>query len=239
MKKFLILGTMFLLTACGGEGDNQHSSETVDQMEPIEVELLVPETADIEEIVTFESIVTQGDDMVEDANEVVYEIWKEGNKEESELIEAEIQEGHHYLLKYTFNEEGQYHVQTHVTARGLHRMPTTQIAVGDADDVDHEHEHEQNHEHAHHHADVYVDTKKDGDQLTLTIHVEQEPYSGGKVTLELRQATSEQTHWEDMIEVNPGTFEMQGIEKLDGKYNVTVHIVDDELHEHMEIELEF
>lgn len=151
MRKLLMFGlfAVFFLSACG-QTDGDVKREPL----PLEVELIVPERADVNEEVVFTSVVTQGDEGVEDASEVVYEIWKEGEKEESEMIEANEQEGHHYHLTYTFAEEGVYFVQTHVTARGLHTMPTAQIVVGDieapAKTDDEEAEHHE-HEHEHHH----------------------------------------------------------------------------------------
>lgn len=124
-----LLAAVLMLSACGQADDNQ--TAIIDESTPIEVELLVPETAELDEVVVFESVVTQGDDLVEDASEVVYEVWLEGQKEQSEMIEADEQDGHVYRLSHTFDEAGRYHVQTHVTARGLHMMPTKQIDVGE------------------------------------------------------------------------------------------------------------
>src|SRR5690625_140540 len=78
----IIFVCFLVLTACGGSNG---ADDLLDESIPIEVELEVPESADPNEEVTFTSIVTQGDDLVDDATEVIYEIWLEGQKEESEM----------------------------------------------------------------------------------------------------------------------------------------------------------
>ncbi len=232
-----------IISACGQEENK--SGAVVDELTVIEVELAVPEFAEVGEVVTFSSAVTQGDELVEDANEVVYEIWLEGQKETSELIEADHQEGHLYTLEYTFNEAGMYHVQTHVTARGLHRMPTVQIQVGEMESSVEEHKHEEVHEndhhehHHHHHHDVDVETELTSEQLRLHILVEGIEYTDGNVTLEMWQDGDEVRQWVDMKEVGNGFYQLENLEELQGEYMIIVHIQDDDLHEHIDLTLDF
>lgn len=153
MKKLfslLSIIVIFFLVACGSNGGNNEES-LLDESTPLDVELVVPEHAEVNEEVIFTSIVTQGNDKVEDADEVVYEIWEDGKKEESKMIEASEQDGHHYLLTHSFSEEGIYYVQTHVTARGLHTMPTKMIVIGDVEiEEGHEPDIESHGHHDHH-----------------------------------------------------------------------------------------
>ncbi|MDT8861422.1 FixH family protein [Alkalihalobacillus sp. MEB130] len=243
----LLIGLLLLVTACGQTEEEQGSTGVVDELTVIEVDLDVPELAEVGEVVTFSSAVTQGDDLVEDANEVIYEIWKEGQKEESVMIEADVQNGHIYLLDYIFDEEGLYHVQTHVTARGLHRMPTAQISIGDynegndevAEETGHEHSHE-NHDHHHdHHHDVEIETNLKDDKVVIHLIIDGEDYINGNVTFEMSKEGDEQTRWLDLTEVGDGVYELPHIEQYSGTYVVTVHIQDDELHEHIDITLDF
>ncbi len=233
-----------LVAACGATEEEQ-SGGALDELTPIEVDLDVPESAEIGVAVPFSSSVTQGEDLVEDASEVVYEIWIEGQKEQSELIEAEKQEGHVYLLDHTFEEAGLYHVQTHVTARGLHRMPTAQIQVGKIETSEEEElEEDHSHEHAHHHThehqkNIEIDTSVETDKrLVIHIAIEGIAYTGGAVTLEMWQAGDEQRQWLDLEEKDEGQFELHSIDEFSGTYSVIVHIQDEELHEHIEMELE-
>ncbi|TWI57223.1 FixH family protein [Halalkalibacter nanhaiisediminis] len=251
-KKWLIstVATCMVLAACG-QNEEEQGTAMVDELTPIEVELDVPEKAEIGEVVTFSSTVTQGDDLVDDANEVVYEVWLEGQKEESEMIEAKDQEGNIYLLNHTFEEEGLYHVQTHVTARGLHRMPTAQIQVGEVVQKEEPHEegahknedeptHEKEQEHAHEHqADVEVTTEVQDDRLVIQIALENSAYTGGNVTLEMWQGNEEERKWLDANEVGDGEYEIRNVEELSGVYSAIVHIQDKQVHEHVDVTLEF
>jgi hypothetical protein len=244
MKKcwyFTLLAALFTISACGA-GEEDHTTETIDELAPIEVELSVPDTAEKGEPVTFSSEVFHGEDLVEDANEVVYEIWLEGQKENSELIEAE-QDGHVYLLEHVFNEGGLYHVQVHVTARGLHRMPTAQIRIGDVGEGEqkhkHKHEKEHEHDHQHQHANVHVDTALEQERLVMEIRVEGTPFRGGRVTLEMRKNNEESPQWLELTEVNPGEYQLLNSNKFTGSYHAIVHIEDEHLHEHVDIEIEF
>ncbi|WP_017727139.1 FixH family protein [Halalkalibacterium ligniniphilum] len=242
MKKkwfMTFVASFIVMTACGPNEEGQEGNEIVDELTPIEVELSVPEKAEVGETVTFSSTVTQGDDLVDDANEVVYEIWLEGQKEQSEMIEADTQEENVYLLNYLFEKAGLYHVQTHVTARGLHRMPTANIQVGEAEENKEAH-HETTHEHEHEHMNgVELDTKVENDRIVVQIAVEGSAFTGGKVTLEMWQQGDEQHQWLDFTEVGNGEYELRNIETFSGLYSAVVHIVDEEVHEHVDIELEF
>ncbi len=241
-KNWFVLIVVFLmvLVACGQMEEEQGGEALVDELKPIEVDLDIPETADVGEAVTFSSSVTQGEDLVDDASEVVYEIWLEGQKEQSEMIEADEQNGHAYLLTYTFEEAGLYHVQTHVTARGLHRMPTADIQVGDVERNEEEHPHENEQEQEHdHEADVAVDTSVEEDRIVIQIALEGSAYTGGNVTLELWQDGDEGRQWLDATEIGEGEYEVRNIEDFSGPYFVTVHIQDEEIHEHIDAELEF
>ena len=76
MKRFrmLIMGTavMGMLAGCGQDKDVP--TEAV-LPEVIDVELTVPEQGNANEPITLTTLVTQGEEKVEDASEVQYEIW--------------------------------------------------------------------------------------------------------------------------------------------------------------------
>lgn len=131
MKKLLWLGVpILLLAACGSDGDSAGAGNSTDI---IEVEINTPQEAEVAEDVTLSVTVTQGDETVEDADEVVYEVWQSGDRDHSEMIEAEHTEGGIYEAETTFEEEGLYYMQAHTTARRLHVMPKQEITVGDPD----------------------------------------------------------------------------------------------------------
>ena len=102
----------------------------------LEVELTVTETAAINETVDMKAFVTQGDDKIEDASEVVFEVWEEGKKSESEMIDSLNEKGGIYTAETSFDHDGLFHVQVHVTANGMHTMPLTEVVVGDGGHYD-------------------------------------------------------------------------------------------------------
>jgi len=105
---------------------------TNDLPEMIDVKLTVtPEKAEIDEPILFEAKVTQGQENVEDANKVKFEIWR-ANDAEHEEIEVKHAENGIYRLEKTFSKEGTYYIISHVTARDMHNMPKKEFIVGTA-----------------------------------------------------------------------------------------------------------
>ncbi|WP_062049830.1 FixH family protein [Bacillus sp. JCM 19034] len=157
MKKVSWSGIMILislLVACGGEEPEELHNDGVPEV--VEVEILLPEIEPGEEVV-LATKVTQGQENVEDAQEVEFEIWEHDNKVESEMISGEHQGEGIYEISYTFVEDGIYHVTSHVTARGMHVMPTEQVIVGDVSEEELEkleeesaHDDSEEHDHQHH-----------------------------------------------------------------------------------------
>ncbi|MCF6136562.1 FixH family protein [Pseudalkalibacillus berkeleyi] len=134
LKIFLPLFVLvLLLAACGEEKDQDnhdgHNENNEPSMEALEVKLEGPEEVKQGESVTFSAMVTQGEEKVSDADEVMFEIWKEGAKKDSMMMKAESDGEGKYSVKTTFEEDGNYIVQSHVTARSMHTMPKQQVTV--------------------------------------------------------------------------------------------------------------
>ncbi|MGG0716874.1 FixH family protein [Robertmurraya massiliosenegalensis] len=114
---------VIMLTAC---------SKKESELPYVEVDLSVtPEQADVGEMVTIEAKVTYGDEVVTDADEVSFEIWR-AHDEEHEKIEIEHAGEGNYRLEKTFEQEGTYYVISHVTARDMHNMPKREFVIGEA-----------------------------------------------------------------------------------------------------------
>ncbi|RKD73294.1 YtkA-like protein [Sinobaca qinghaiensis] len=131
MKKWAAGSAAFmllLLSACGGSGESEAESEPP-STEPIEVAIHTDETVEAGKAVQVEAQVEQEGEAVEDANEVLFEIWREGEQETGEQIEGEHKSGGEYTLEYTFEESGTYFITAHVTARNMHSMPTEELEV--------------------------------------------------------------------------------------------------------------
>ncbi|QKS69945.1 FixH family protein [Paenalkalicoccus suaedae] len=208
-----LLATSALVVACGTNEENANNNTSGNMvsiedvnLDPVDVEVMAPDTADVAEEVELSALVTQGDELVDDADEVTFEIWMEGAKSDSEMIDAELpgEEGV-YAILHTFDEDGLYHVQPHTTARGMHVMPVHSIEVGDvevasneAENHDHNHEGEHNHDHEgegnedHDHAGEHShDHGPLHESLALDWRVEETATSSTPVTLSIA------VDWED------------------------------------------
>jgi hypothetical protein len=132
MKKigFVSIFLILFLGACGHEDHN--NTKEVNFLDPIEVELTSTDLAVNEEIHT-QALVTQNNDRVPDASEVIFEIWQHGNPDTYRSVEAENKGDGIYEVTWVANEEGVYYVFYHVTARGMHRMEKHQLVFGDVD----------------------------------------------------------------------------------------------------------
>lgn len=237
--------TCFLLAGCGQGGQNNSDAGQDEDTLPaiIEAKLDVPEKAEAGQEVTLSVIVSQGEEMVDDAKEVKFEIWKDENKDASEVIEAKHTEKGNYTAAYTFSEEGLYNVQSHVTARDMHTMPTKKIQVGNIGDEHHEHE-AGTHENHEHHGDVSLhlekpDQIKANEQTSLAVHAqkENEPITKAKVRLEISQQGSN-PDWVDMTEGAAGEYHSEYQFPASGEYSIKIHIEnDDGLHEHTEVKV--
>ncbi|WP_332694385.1 FixH family protein [Halalkalibacter lacteus] len=120
---------LFVLTAC--TVNTQESDDVQGMLEVVTVDIFIPETIPSQEEVMLQIKVNQGDEDVEDAQDVEFEIWKHHERDEGEMIAGVHQGEGIYQITHTFKKDGIYFVQTHVTARDMHVMPTKQIIVGD------------------------------------------------------------------------------------------------------------
>lgn len=137
-KMMLIVGICLLfLAACGHSNDDQTGSADSDKkaeesLKPLNVDILTESDAfQPGKEGTIKIKVTKGDETVSDADDVQFEIWKDGHKDDSKKHEPENKGDGIYALSHTFNKKGIYHVITHVTARSNHTMPEKELKVGD------------------------------------------------------------------------------------------------------------
>src|SRR5699024_12128228 len=90
MLTVLSITIVLLMTACGtGNDDGGIDNDANDELATLEVDFPLPGTADVGEEVTLEANVTYGDEMVDDADEVEFEYWEKGDKDNSTMVEAE------------------------------------------------------------------------------------------------------------------------------------------------------
>ncbi|MGD6957773.1 FixH family protein [Rossellomorea aquimaris] len=242
MKKislFVLVGFLALIIAACGNSNEDNGAKEDEKLEAIEAKLDVPEKGEKGETVSLSTKVTQGEENVEDAGEVKYEIWKNGHKEESEMIEAEHDKEGVYKAEKTFEEDGMYTVQVHVTARDMHTMPKAEIAIGEVEVEEHGEESGDDH-HGHHESSVSIhlmepDVIKMNEEAEMNVHVEKEEKAleQAEVRLEIYKEGQEKHEWVDLTAGEAGKYNGSYTFPDKGTYNVQVHVTKgEEIHEH-------
>ena len=135
MKKLFLTLAMaaVLAVGCGAEDDSVDTLSNGEVPVEIIVEVLTPEKLNVGEATTLEVKVTQGGEVVNDADSVDFEVWESGLRDEGTMIDGEFTEDGVYTAEYTFDHDGVYYMYAHTTARGMHVMPKQQFIVGNPD----------------------------------------------------------------------------------------------------------
>ncbi|WP_194287463.1 FixH family protein [Gracilibacillus oryzae] len=167
-KKLLLVMLLvsLILAACGNPGEEESNaadsaSDDAEVLAALEVNFITePDVFLPGQEETIQVKVTHGEEPVEDADEVLFEIWEKGKRDESVSIESEHEGEGVYALAHTFEEQGIYEVTAHVTARAMHTMPTQEFNVGNVADEEYENmEEDEEHphdEHRHEHGEESV-----------------------------------------------------------------------------------
>jgi hypothetical protein len=239
MKKivFLIVSVLVAaLSACGNDGGNSQNQEVP---ELLEVEINLPEgNPEIGEEITLEAYVSQGGEAVEDADEVKFEVLKQGETD-SEMIEGEHQSDGNYTGKMIFETEGVYEVTAHVTARDMHNMPKKEVTVGNPSEATgSEDQKTEPHEHGHEEG-IVVDLQSGLDMVvnektTLSVLIEEKgnPLTGARISFEIWKEGQEQHEFIDAAEDGNGIYHATKTFDSTGTHLINVHINTDSLHEH-------
>lgn len=134
MKKFWLATAVVavLMVGCNGEENVETSAGDV-SMHIVEVEILTPEQVNANEPVLLEAQVIQGDEFVNDADDVTFEVWESGLRDQGQMLDGVLTEDGKYSVEHTFAHDGVYYVYAHTNARGLHIMPKQQMTVGNPD----------------------------------------------------------------------------------------------------------
>lgn len=241
IKKLSILSSILMvliISACGGN-EEKKSTSTSEVPEILEVDLTVPDAAEVGEEVIFTTIVSQGEDLVEDANEVMFEVMNitSGTKE---MIEATLNEDKHYSIPYTFETNGTYDITSHVTARDMHTMPTKQITVTGGEENTGEtgdHAQTENHYHAKRATIEFLeDTTTVGEAILLEANVslDGEPLEDARVQYDISRSDVAHHTWLEAPEVEAGVYQVEYTFTESGVYEVEVHVTKgDEIHDHI------
>lgn len=231
---FLFIVVLGLLAACTKK---EEPITEIDEIEPLAVELTVTEAVEIGETIDMKALVTIGDEKIEDADEVVYEVWEEGKKTESEMIDAINEKEGIYTAETSFAHAGLFHIQVHVTARAQHTMPVKTVTVGDGGNYEESVGHDYHTEGfaMHFMKPTNVEAGTDND-LAVHIELDEAPLENLKVRYEIwHEGNPEKHDWVDTTEVEAGEYRAAYTFEEAEAYTVVVHVEgDDKLHEHEE-----
>ena len=73
----MLLVTLLFVSACSNETENEEV-DAFQELTVLQVEFIVPEIAEAGEEITLEAMVTYGEEIVTDADEVTFEYWVSG-----------------------------------------------------------------------------------------------------------------------------------------------------------------
>jgi hypothetical protein len=244
MKRMMagIILVIGLMAGCSGQNGSKQQEDSSKPQEMLEVAIeIVPETINPNEEVKIKAIVTQGKEKVPDANEVKFEIAKQG-QEKHELIEAKNEGKGVYSINKVFPEAGQYSVTSHVTARDMHSMPNKEFTVGTqaaADGItsdDHGGEHNGEH---HHGGDLAIEFNKGtgfnvnkDTVLSAVVKHEDAPLTNADVKFEVWAGEDKNHEWIDAKEGENGVYSGSVTFKKSGTHHVQIHVEKDEIHDH-------
>ncbi|WP_099157851.1 FixH family protein [Virgibacillus ndiopensis] len=245
----LLITTLVLLTACG-ETNKDTEESTDEELKTLNVEFKVPETADVDETVVLNAIVTYGDEKVKNAEKVEFEFWEKGNEDDSTIIESKNNKDGTYTAEVAFDHDGVYEMYAHVTAEGLHTMPKKSITVGNGTTVksgEEQQDEATSHEHGHHAEGFGMhfmkpENVKANQETDLTVHlqIDDTPLEKVNVRYEVWNVESPDNHkWIETKESNPGEYNAAHTFEEAGSYMIVIHVENEEgLHEHEEHQLE-
>src|SRR5690625_7137929 len=130
----LLAFALAMLVACNNDESTNEDDTTTDEEDELvalEVEFNVPETADADETVELEAIVTYGAEMVEDADEVEFEYWEGEDTDNSTTIDS-VKEGEdRYTAEVEFEEVGLYSMFAFMTARESSTLSKQRVCIDD------------------------------------------------------------------------------------------------------------
>jgi len=127
MKKLsiLLLVLVIAMVGCSKGNELRRSPE-------VKGTIQVPESIKPNEKISIGVLVTQGDKKIEDADDVQFQVEKEGYINQ-EMTEAKHQGNGVYSTDYTFKEDGEYMITAHVTVKGDMKMFRKKVTVGNSE----------------------------------------------------------------------------------------------------------
>ncbi|MBG9565460.1 FixH family protein [Brevibacillus agri] len=247
MKRFFTLclsALVVLAAACSSQNDQalEASGAPVDAAFSIE-----PAEPVAGQPITFSVKVTQEGKPVDDAREVSFEWWKDG-QEKHETIPAKLVADGVYTAQQTISEPGSYFVYYHVTARDFHNMQKTPFTVKAAASADYAatghadggHEHGKaaaDKAHAASGVDFHLmppDELKAQTEAAMVVHLlkDNQPFAEGTVKFEFWTGDEVKHSFVDAKETSPGQYEGRLSFPASGEYTLKVHLEKGDVHDH-------
>lgn len=240
INKISLLAIIFLLLVTGCSSEQPSPAESSEMPLPLSVSFQVePMLLKTEEVATIQVEVKQGDEPVEDADQVEFEIWKE-NQEKHDMVPAENKGKGVYSIMERFHEPGIYFIMYHVTARDQHTMKEMQVVVeGDQQPSPATEAPKQEVGHHHHGTAIHFMSEQEvkaNQETTFTAHIQTEdkqPLSGGKVQFEYWKGEEAKHVFVDAEEKEAGLYTAKITLPDAGEYQVKTHLEKGEIHDHI------
>jgi hypothetical protein len=254
LKKISIILLGFFLLLVAGCGNNQGQDNN--EVQFIEVDIQLPNKIEPNETIEIGALVTLGDEKVEDAQDVKFEIWEKGQETDHEMIPGKHVGDGLYTTAKSFEKDGVFYVVAHVTARDMHYMPRKEFIVGEGNvegeeevnQGEHNHNEETNsHHHGNHHAHgtLVIDFQKEKSikkeqptTLKVVITNENQSLTGATVRFEIWKQGENKHEFIPAEETNSGEYSHSHVFQSEGIYNVIIHVEKASLHEHIEKTIE-
>ncbi|MGM8214661.1 FixH family protein [Bacillaceae bacterium W0354] len=241
-KLFVIMLMMMvgILVACGSDKEDksepQNHEHESDELVELKVDFIIPEHVEVGETVELKAIVTYGDEKVTDAEEVVFEYWVKGNKEDSVMVDSENHGDGTYTAEVVFSEDAVYEMFAHTTAKDQHTMPLKSIIVGEGSSEDDHHDHESSDGFALHF--MKPENAQAGKSVDLIVHLQLDGHPLRDVNVRYEITNDGESSWVDTDETSAGEYIGNYTFEQKGNYSVVIHVEDGEaLHEHEEYEI--
>ena len=131
MKKILVALSLMTMTLVGCAEEETPKNQGT--LEEVLVEIQTAEELPVGEAITLSAQLSLGDEMVNDADSVEFEVWESGLREEGTMLEGTLTKDGVYEASFTFDHDGVYYMFAHTNVRGIHYMPKQKLIVGNPD----------------------------------------------------------------------------------------------------------
>jgi hypothetical protein len=243
LTALVLIVVIGILSSCAQKNEE---SEEAEELAFLDVKIQTEEKIELNKETEIACFVTYGKEKVTDADEVKFEIWKNGEEDHEMLLGEHRGEGK-YSVKKTFTEPGTYSIVAHVTARSMHNMPKKEITVGENQATNsennskdnNEHQSEHHNHHGHHHSHVMIALQNEQTYqintdiaLSANVQLDQQPLSEAQVKFEIWKENAEKHEFIDAKEEGNGEYKVVKKFTEPGNYFVKIHVQKGDIHEH-------